>query len=384
MSSDIYELRKKEGQQIIDALNKGLSIATLKAETQKQKIALNWESRIHYQDLTGDGIVEVVLPVISTFILGCQNGQYATLLELETDGYLRAPSIYDVRDNNHNGIPELTFLIGIWSQGGHAYAIYEWNGTKFINLIPSDRAEYPDAGEIWVEATGKIHFEDTNHDAVQELILDSGIPVGEGYYSGLPWRNKRTQYDWNGQKYASGKVEFDQPEFRFQAVQDGDLMVKQGENIKALDLYQQAIFSDKLQDYSLQMRKYLQALSIIGAQDKASPTAPLVDSTEYPRLAAYAYYRMVILHIHLGEMHAANIQYATLQNKFPAGNPGHPYAEMATRFWDVYQTSGKMYNACAAAIAYVDAHPEILTPLGSDYHGWQSHTYTPADVCPFR
>lgn len=27
---------------------------------------------------------------------------------------------------------------------------------------------------------------------------------------------------------------------------------------------------------------------------------------------------------------------------------------------------------------------DILIPFGSDYHGWQSHTYVPADVRPFR
>jgi hypothetical protein len=43
-----------------------------------------------------------------------------------------------------------------------------------------------------------------------------------------------------------------------------------------------------------------------------------------------------------------------------------------------------MYDGCAAAIQYAVEHPEILIPLGSDYHGWQSHIYEPADVCPFR
>jgi hypothetical protein len=57
---------------------------------------------------------------------------------------------------------------------------------------------------------------------------------------------------------------------------------------------------------------------------------------------------------------------------------------MATAFWDAYQSSGKMYAGCAAAIQYAAEHLDILTPLGSDYHGWQSHTYVPADVCPFR
>jgi hypothetical protein len=58
--------------------------------------------------------------------------------------------------------------------------------------------------------------------------------------------------------------------------------------------------------------------------------------------------------------------------------------EMATAFWNAYQSTHKMYNGCAAAIQYAAEHPEILTPLGSDYHGWQSHIYVSADVCPFR
>ena len=50
-----------------------------------------------------------------------------------------------------------------------------------------------------------------------------------------------------------------------------------------------------------------------------------IDFTEYPRLAAYAYYRMVILRTFLGETEAAQVKYATtLQEKFPADNPGHP------------------------------------------------------------
>ena len=83
-------------------------------------------------------------------------------------------------------------------------------------------------------------------------------------------------------------------------------------------------------------------------------------------------------------MDAAQTQYNTLQSMFPEGNPGHPYAEMATGFWNTHQSSGKMYDGCAAAIEYAAEHPDILTVLESDYHGWQSHIYVPADVCPFR
>jgi hypothetical protein len=73
-----------------------------------------------------------------------------------------------------------------------------------------------------------------------------------------------------------------------------------------------------------------------------------------------------------------------LQKKFGSDQYGRPYVEMATDFWEAYQSTHRMYDGCAVAIQYAAEHPEILTPLGSDYHGSQSHTYVPADVCPFR
>lgn len=60
-----------------------------------------------------------------------------------------------------------------------------------------------------------------------------------------------------------------------------------------------------------------------------------------------------------------------------------PYVEVATAYWDAYQCTHKIYDGCAA-IQFAAEHPEILIPLGSSYHGSQSHTYVPADVCPFR
>jgi hypothetical protein len=346
----------------------------------------SWRAKDYaFQDLTGDGVPELAIGAIAFYIFGCQDGQYKKLLELEPDAYLSPPTITVIKDANRNGIPELTLLLGFASQGGHTYAIYEWNGERFANLIPSDSIDYPDSGGIWVEATGKIHYEDVDHDSLQELILDSGIPVWETYNSGLPWRNKRTTYKWNGQNYIPAKSEFAQPEFRFQAIQDGDLAASQDEYDKAFDLYQQTIFSAKLKDYSLEIRKNLQAIWM-GQFEKnePSPTPPPNDPTEYPCLAAYAYYRMVILHTHLGQMDAAATQYATLQKKFSAAGPGQPYAAMASAFWDAYQSSHNMTNACGAAIAFAAAYPDMLTVLGSNYHGSQSHTYVPADVCPFR
>ena len=116
----------------------------------------------------------------------------------------------------------------------------------------------------------------------------------------------------------------------------------------------------------------------------ATPTLIAPDNTEYPRLAAYAYYRIMLLHLMQGHEPEATTVYNTLGQKFGNDQYGRPYFEMATAFWEAYQPAHSVYNGCAAAIDYAVKHPEILTPLGSDYHGAQSHKYMPADVCPFR
>ena len=116
------------------------------------------------------------------------------------------------------------------------------------------------------------------------------------------------------------------------------------------------------------------------------PTMPPVipDLTEYPKLAAYSYYRIMLINIVQGSEAGANSTYNTLQQNFGNNPYGHPYVEMATAFWNAYQSAHKMYDGCAAAIEYAAGHPEILTPLGSDYHGGQSKIYQPEDICPFR
>jgi len=389
-SLDIINYEKGFTTVIIDALNQGIPVERITTALDKgisEYYGMPGLKRARYQmqDLTNDGVSEIVLEFVAFYIIGCHNSKYEILLELPPDGSLLSPSTTSFRDVNRDGIPDITLLLGVASQGGHSYGVYEWDGDKFANIIFSDDPKYPESGLIWAETTGDIHYEDTNRDFVQELILDSGIPVWDTYYSGLPWRNKRTIYMWNGSYYIPNKVEFAAPEFRFQATQDGDLATNQSEFDKALSLYQDTIFSDKLKYYSVDIQKNLQAnwMARVG-NIRSTPTPYPNDFTEYPRLAAYAYYRIILLHLVQEHESDANTVYNTLQEKFSNDPYGHPYVEMATAFWEAFQSTHKMYAGCAAAIQYAAEHPDILTPLGSDYHGWQSHQYKPEDVCPFR
>lgn len=330
-------------------------------------------------DVTGDSIPEILLPgssmrQLSATIFGCVDGQYERLY---THPYQLKYLSLEVNDANRNGIPEIFIGDDVCSASGCSFmmSVIEWHQNEF-KLIQDD------IGGLGV-ASSWITIADIDDNGLKEIFWHLNNRPRSLISS--PWRSETHIYKWNGAKFVELPEIFGTPQYRFQAIQDADWEVINGKYEKALSLYQDVIFDSKLDWWSSEREFY----NWITRPDNDNPvtpepTLPPENKTEYPRLAAYAYYRMVILHTFLGEMEAAQVKYATLQEKFPADSPGHPYVEMATDFWNAYQSSELMYNACAAAIAYADAHPEILVPLGSDYHGMQSHTYTPADVCPFR
>ena len=210
--------------------------------------------------------------------------------------------------------------------------------VNFNNILSPFYPNYPNLKYLWVEATGKIHYEDIDNDFRNELILDSGVPIWETYWAGLPWRNKRTYYKWNGQNYVPYKIEFAQPEFRFQAIQDGDLAFSQNEYGKALSLYQEAIFNVKLKGYSPEIRDNLRAQWDSSYGTTPTPTPYPIPLDEYPKLSAYAYYRIMLLHLVQNHESDAATVYNTLQHKFSNDSYGHPYVEMATAFWNAYQS----------------------------------------------
>lgn len=341
---------------------------------------------VRLEDWTNDGQPEMILSAFWFFVFGCRNGEYVTLLKLDPDGHFSPPSIYAVTDINRDHVPEITLQTATFSQGGQQYDMYSWNGVEFVSLLWSDKNDQ-DSKRWWLEGRGgNIQFSDVDEDGIQEVIVDSGIPGWSNYYSGLPWRNERTIYRWDGSRYVPSHREFGPPEFRFQAVQDADLAVAQQEYEKAMTLYQQAIFDASLKPYSPEIRRNLQERwnASIGWQASVTPTSVAPDPQEYPILAAYAYYRMVILHVFLGERDAAQVKYATLQRKFQPESPGYAWTKIAAAFWDTYQSGKNLSPACKAAVARAREYQKLLTVLGSDYHGWQSHRYQPEDVCPFR
>src|SRR5688572_30289891 len=136
--------------------------------------------------------------------------------------------------------------------------------------------------------------------------------------------------------------------YPFQAIQDGDRATINGNFADAENLYQEAIFNQDLEWWSPQRQlDTMRKLTDEGYAAFGTPVPGIPDPSEYPRLAAYAYYRIMLLHLIQENETDALKAYNTLQEKFGNDLYGRPYMEMATEFWGAYQSTHKMYDSCA-------------------------------------
>jgi len=344
-------------------------------------------------DLTDDGVDEVLLVTKAPsdswiagilFILGCDRGAYQVLTTIRTK-YEYYPKIFAITDMNLDGVPELVieqitchYCTGVW--------VYEWDGQRFQSLVRhweifNNKLTYQDSAET--TGRGQTEVKDTDGNGTIEVVLRTVPTSHPDAIEYGPWRSEIQTFMWDGQYFSLHSVRYSPPEYRFQAVQDGDRVSLDGDFDAALAFYQSAIFSDTLKSWSTAIGE--QIIDQYRASWRGTPTpTPLPpDPIEYDQLAAYARYRIMILHLLEGQPESAQIVYDTLLQKFPLGNAGYPYAEMATLFWSEYQSSQDIGLACSSAVAYAAAHPEILAPLtGPEFSAW-NRIYKPSDVCPF-
>jgi len=356
---------------------------------------------LQVQDLTGDGVPELVVYDSHLRIFTCKDKKYFTAAVLPPDIEI-APWILFVQDMNLDGLPELVVyrpdeasVIPV-----REYQILEWDGETFRNLVsPQDFSDDWFAGndEIddgWIAISGLPALPETDDQAQSyrlqpagddtwELVLTGGINYhAESPYFG-PWRVATTTYRWNGASFVLSDIHFEPATYRYEAVQDADAAALHGWLERARALYRQVLTSDKLLGWPGQEFDATR----IAARDSLGGPTPIPappDPAERPNLSAYAFYRLMLLDLLEGQQPQAEADYRALQSGYPAGQPGAAYAEMGRAFWDELLSSGDPARACQSAIDYASAHPdEILHYLGDQSHSWQSHFYEPRDVCPF-
>lgn len=371
--------------ELIEKLNQGASIESI-VNMFEEKINLNdypdgnviSPEKIRYEvtDVTNDGIPEIFLQGNSYrqrkfVILICSEGKYKTLYSIK---YPLDRTYLTVVDANQNGIKEIIIVneesstTGTWFE----LSVIEWNIYSFQTLLTDSYSS---------SAFQYIQVKDIDNDKTKEIYW----LFGEYLFSPPPWRRGTTIYKWNGEQFVQLPVVFDSAQYRFQAIQDGDSATLNGNLNEAEEAYLEAIFNDKLEWWSLQRQNdTIYKINNEGFNVLGTPAPGNIEPIEYPSLASYAYYRIMLLQFVQDQETEANQTYQTLLDTFGNDVYAKPYIAMATEFLGAYQVNQSMYAGCAAAIQYAVEHPEILIPLGSDYHGSQAKIYKPEDVCPFR
>jgi hypothetical protein len=354
-------------------------------------------------DLTGDGVPELLISSVAANVLMCVNGRYEDMLSVVTGDPFPSPRILAIQDMNLDGMPELILKGNVMSAGELIYYIYEWNGTAFQSLIWSNEKLSPwfhtSVGKamIWYgtsisdeeELDGlsdTATIEDVDGNGTLELILHGNIPIPKYLYDG-PWRKITETYQWNGYYFALSSLDIIPPVYRFQAVEDADRLSLMGKYQQALNLYLEAISSHTLAAWILD-----QYHSQFRAEISGTPTPTLIpfNQEEYNNLAAYALYRIMLLHVMQFETDTAETAYNDLIKNYPVGQTGHLYAELAAQFWENYSILHRIGEGCSAAIRFADDHKDdIYTYLGNvdgsaNTYGYWSHYYTSWDLCPFE
>jgi hypothetical protein len=340
---------------------------------------------ILHRDLTNDGVPEIVVSRGQFFIFGCRNGQYQALLAVDQNGHSMSRQIVAITDLNRNGIPELLITFDMGTHGEVSYGLIEWNNGKFNDLMIPDYSI--DGGEydgFLILYGGSINFQDVDHDGLKEIVINSGSWLGapDIICDTAPLRKSKGYYKWNGQSFVFYKLIFEPPQYRFQAVEDADHDVLDREYDQALALYQRVIFDNRLEWWTNARKDYIYSCNDYSNPPSTTPPSP--DPNEYQYQAAYARFRIMVLHLMHGYQSDAQVVYQTLLKKFPDGTPGSVYADMAQAFWGEYQTSHSLVQACGKSQDVASHRLDEATRYLLDNYGYDGTVnYTLQQLCPF-
>ncbi len=372
-----------------------------------QSEQMDWYSKNSFLevDLTNDGMPELVVNDDDLRIYMCKNGKVYTAFELE---YVFDVTLFllSVQDMNLDGVPELFMAKDDWVPVDKPwlYQILEWDGDQFRYMItPPDVStncwHYNPYGDIcseggWIITGGHSDFDkprdfelrDIDLNGTRELVIYDGLDhLYHPEYS-FPERSRTSIFMWNGSSFTLVDRYIEPPSYRFEALQDGEVATIEGRYDQALDFYQQVIFDDKLDWWSEKKSKNLYdrwESAFFGTPGTPTPTLLPPDPNEYNNLAAYARYRIMIIHVLRGDLQAAQVVYDALQEKFPSGSVGHEYEELASAFWMEYQNTRNISRACERAIAFTKKHTYILYYISHRLDLNSLPYYEPHDVCPF-
>ena len=384
-------------------------------ERQKRLAKPLYLGKVQQTDLTGDGLPELFVwialrlsanavegfasedDIIETFSMpvqytrvytfSCQDGRYVTL------GTFLAPlsevDLPEIVDLNGDGVGEVVLPSYGYSMSRNYLDLYilGWDGQQFNQLVRGYLSEdylssfmFTFLGEEHATVPfGEYKLQDLDGNGTTEVILSGGVFMGQK--CSLLYRDTRIVLMWDGEGF-TGYYRRTPATYRIQAIWDGDHLSAHGLYAEARTSYLAAIHDSKLLSWGPGFENYDSPRCNRPATLTPVPPNPVVDESEPRRLAAYAWYRLMLLDLIDGDPAKAEESYTTLRQEYGQEFPA--YIELAAHFWEAYQKTRNMRAGCQAAISYAHSHAnDTIYTLG--IHAYNvPYGYLESDICPFE
>ena len=337
--------------EVLAYLNAGGSVD----EVRRALDDLSFNTELLTVDLTNDGVSEIVMYSFAVYVFHCHEGQYEEMLRVQPeirDTYGMSMKIL-ADDLTRSGVQNLIVTTDNEGMGNDNYTlnvlVFEWDGEEFANLAPEEvHHPFTQLGQVMYVGgyhipmfRGEMEFRDIDRNGTIEIILN-GVGVGGGYWS-ASLREETHTWMWNGEEFNLFDVSLSPAVLKLHAVHDGDIAALQSNYNEALNSYWRAINDTSLEPWNADRLEY----NYLWSTPWPSP-----DPEQGKRVEAYARFRIIVTNYLLGRVEQAEAQYQVIQDIHPAGDPGHPYAQMATAFYDAYHDfSGSIKIGCNSSAA---------------------------------
>ena len=370
---------------VLEYLNNGGTINSLTLSYYKE---FNQEIgyTINIKDVTGDQNPEIILRNIGGIgIIGCKDGKYYMTSYIQDDlfgaWYRDAVTL---RDLNNNGLPDIILHSDPCGFGDCPYyQIYEWNGNVFqqLTIQPCEGiSAYPVETE----------YKDIDSNGTIEMIFSYNGKSKPIDIFGFPYRQRVLTCMWNGQNFVVYSDQYEAPFYRLQAVRDADREVKYQHYDMGIKLYQQAIDDKKLEWYSddrnvIAYGKYFAEYYNYPDVGIAIPNDVQQDPNEYPNLAAYSYFRIVLIRLLQGDMIAAQDTFMKAEQAYPIDQTGGQFIQMAKILLEGYQSTEEIGQACQGVREYAIENQDSLNELLHffEMESWAGYTSF-EQSCPYK
>jgi hypothetical protein len=344
---------------IRDFLNAGATAEALDSVLYDAGVA-NMPVSVATEDLTGNGVIDVVVSLINPdspgilpgggmWIFTCETGIYELQYEQRSQEVFGAPHIWYVEDMDADGRAELVVSEG--TCGAHtcfeAVQLLDWEDGAFVNRLAGDSLDLPNPD---------IRIDDPDEDGIYNLLVVGGgvSSVGAGPPRELArvWALQRDSGAWE----VSGEL-LGPSDYRIHILHDAETAAREGDVPNALALYQRVVIDETLQDW-------------VDPED------------ERITLGAYARYKIMVLYALSDQEKFAQTTLTEMQAEYPAWIPQYAFVNMAEIFLGQFAQGGAE-AACAAAQNFAAANStRVLDPMGPLAFGYSSPTISSQEMCP--